>query len=157
MKADGYKVLRNKVSKRVWGESKLAMMVCSGSLAPRFVNKDYVTAEIILALPSASQSTRLVTGCVEYARVSSTWRIKAVLLPYGCVCWVGHERREYRVSTAMTAASARREYCYGCCVSQKRSCAVLVLLWLLIQLLPQPGENKYVCNSCSSSSLLPAS
>ena len=31
----------------VWGERKLAKMACSGFLAPRFVNNDYVTAEII--------------------------------------------------------------------------------------------------------------
>ena len=30
----------------VWGENKLAKMVCSGSLTPRFVNNDYVKAEI---------------------------------------------------------------------------------------------------------------
>ena len=30
----------------LWGESELAKMVCSGSLAPRFVNVDHVTAEI---------------------------------------------------------------------------------------------------------------
>ena len=29
------------------------------------------------------------------------------------------------MSTAMDAASARREYCYGCCVIQKRDCALL--------------------------------
>ena len=31
----------------MWGERKLAKTVCSGSLAPRFINNDYVTAEII--------------------------------------------------------------------------------------------------------------
>ena len=30
----------------LWGDSKLAKMACSGSLAPHFVNNDYVTAEI---------------------------------------------------------------------------------------------------------------
>ena len=30
----------------LWGGSKLAKIVCSGSLAPHFVNNDYVTAEI---------------------------------------------------------------------------------------------------------------
>ena len=29
------------------GESKLAKMACSGSLAPHFVNNDYVAGEII--------------------------------------------------------------------------------------------------------------
>ena len=30
-----------------WGESKLAKMACSGSVATCFINKDHVTAEII--------------------------------------------------------------------------------------------------------------
>ena len=30
-----------------WGETKLAKTVCSGSLAPRFVNNDCVTTKII--------------------------------------------------------------------------------------------------------------
>ena len=30
----------------VWGKSKLVKVACSGSLTPRFVNNDYVTAEI---------------------------------------------------------------------------------------------------------------
>ena len=35
------------------GESKLAKMECSGSLTPRFVNKDYVTAEITYSTAQA--------------------------------------------------------------------------------------------------------
>ena len=35
--------------------------------------------------------------------------IMVVRLHYGYVCWVTHERREYSVSAAMAAASARRE------------------------------------------------
>ena len=31
----------------MWGESKLAKIMWSGSLTPSFVNNDYVTAEII--------------------------------------------------------------------------------------------------------------
>ena len=48
---------------RVWGESKLAKMACSGPLAPRFVNNDYVTAEIIYSTEHACQE-------VLYAYVS---------------------------------------------------------------------------------------
>ena len=33
-------------SRLLWGESDLAKTVCSGSLTPCFVNKDYITAEI---------------------------------------------------------------------------------------------------------------
>ena len=49
----------------------------------------------------------------------------ALLLLHGSVHWVSHERRDYNVSTTMAAASARREYCSGCCVSQERGCVVL--------------------------------
>ena len=48
------------------------------------------------------------------------------LLHHGCISWVSHERREYSVSAAMTAASARKEDCYGHCASQARGCAVFV-------------------------------
>ena len=37
----------------VWGERKLAKIVCSGSLAPHFVNNDHVTAEIIYSTAHA--------------------------------------------------------------------------------------------------------
>ena len=37
------------------GESKLTQMECSGSLAPRFVNNDYVIAEIICSTAHARQ------------------------------------------------------------------------------------------------------
>ena len=48
----------------LWGRSKLANLACSGSLAPRFVNNDCVTAEIIYStgdvrdeVPAWSQAT----------------------------------------------------------------------------------------------------
>ena len=44
----------------VWGESELAKMAHSGSLAPCFVNNDCVTAEIIYSTDiCVSQGTRL--------------------------------------------------------------------------------------------------
>ena len=105
-------------------------------LAPWFVNNDYVTAEItyniahmchkVLAWPQAT-----VTKWVSCRK----WR--HLLLHHGCVCWVNHERREYSMSTAMADASAKREYCYGCCASQQRI--------------------KHVCSSYGSLSFLPAS
>ena len=33
---------------------------------------------------------------------------------------------------------------------------IMVMLWLLLQLVHQPGENKHVCSSYGSLSLLPA-
>ena len=38
---------------------------------------------------------------------------------------VSHERREWSMSIVTVAASARREYCYGCCISQERGCVVV--------------------------------
>ena len=46
--------------------------------------------------------------------------LRHLLLPHSCVCWFNHERREYSVSAATAAESARRESCYGCCASQER-------------------------------------
>ena len=36
-------------------------------------------------------------------------KCEALLMHHGCVHWVCHERREYSVSTATAAVSARRE------------------------------------------------
>ena len=37
----------------LWGESKSVKTACAGSLAPRFVNSDYVTAELICSTAHA--------------------------------------------------------------------------------------------------------
>ena len=46
---------------------------------------------------------------VWYVHVNSIEKVAALLLPHGCVPWVSHERREYSVSTATAAVSARKE------------------------------------------------
>ena len=69
---------------------------------------------------------------IDELRLEST-----ALLLHGCVYGIGQERRWYSVSAATTAVPARRE----------------AVLWLL----SQPEENKRVCSSYCSSSLLPAS
>ena len=53
---------------QVWGEKKLAKMVCSGSLTPHLVNIDYVTAEIIIALrmPIRRRSLDLGLQCAVH-------------------------------------------------------------------------------------------
>ena len=55
----------------------------------------------------------------------SSYKVVAILLHHNCVHWISHERSEYSVSTTVAAASARREYCYGCSVSQERVCVLL--------------------------------
>ena len=102
------------------GESKLAKMVCSGSLIPRFVNNDCVTAEIVYS------TAHLVTRYLPGHTVGSGTRGKrpcCVRLCCGCCC--------------------------GCCIRASRKA--------VLRLPCQPGENKHVCSSYSSSSLLPAS
>ena len=104
----------------VWGESKLAKKVCSGSLIPRFVNNDCVTAEIVYS------TAHLVTRYLPGHTVGSGTRGKrpcCVRLCCGCCC--------------------------GCCIRASRKA--------VLRLPCQPGENKHVCSSYSSSSLLPAS
>ena len=81
---------------------------------------------------------------------------RALLLPHSCVCWVSHEKREYSVSPATAAASARSECCYGLCASQERGLCCVRLCCGCCFVLCQPGENKCVCSSYLSSGLLPA-
>ena len=132
-------------------------MVCLGSLAPHLVNNDYVTAEIIYSTAHAYHEV-YVTAEITYNTVhvlhkvlpwswvvcnmpvwASSIKRQELLPPQGSVHWVSQERREYSVNIAMAAASAWREHCYGCCVSQERSCVWLcTMLCLLLQLLCQP-------------------
>ena len=52
----------------MWGESKLAQMLCSGIFAPRFVNNDYVRAEIIYSTLQAHHMV-YVTAEITYSTV----------------------------------------------------------------------------------------
>ena len=112
----------------VWGESKLAKKVCSGSLTPCFVNNDYVTAEISYTterasheVPAWSQVTVRGYTCVSFtmkvlaaAVLGLHWSDIMVML-YEVILWL--------------------HYSY-----------VMVMLWLFLQLLHQPGER--LCYSC---------
>ena len=112
----------------LWGDSKLAKMAYPGSLASRFVNNDYVTAEIIYSTAPMHHEvltwSRATLCCRGIKAPPRKWR------PY---CFV----------TAVSIGSAMR--------GENIDCLLLLLL------LCQPGENKHVCSSYSSSSLLPAS
>ena len=110
----------------VWGESKWATMVCSGSLAPCSVTPEIICSTVhahheVLAW---SQIVCIITCVSSTSHMWCVW-VVALLLLHGSVHWVSHERRDYNVSSTMAAVSARREYCSGCCVSQERSCVVL--------------------------------
>ena len=113
-------------------------MVCSGSLTPRFINNDYVTAETICSTAHAHHKVlsgyKAVTGYSVRCAYMSSMKKAAALLPCpGCVCWVRPERRENSVSTVMATVPASRDLvlyqlCYGsCCVSQERINVSVVL------------------------------
>ena len=107
-----------------WGENKLAKMAFWGSLAPHFVNNDYVTAEITYS-----------TACAQHKVLTSSWAALCntpvwIQLRHespGCCCtgttleqqhgyaiwgyvmaplWLGYG---YVVAAAMAAVPARRE------------------------------------------------
>ena len=95
----------------LWGDSKLAKMAYPGSLASRFVNNDYVTAEIICSTAYVCHEVltwlwATLCGTPVPAPPIKPWEL---LLYHSCVRWVSQERREHSVSAAMAAVSARRE------------------------------------------------
>ena len=125
----------------LWGKSKLAKIVNSGSLTPQFINND-VTAETIYSTTYTSWGIRLATGYfVLWGYTSSTHKVVALLLHHGLVCWV--QPWEERIT---------HEYCYG------EVCAVMLCcVNLLLGPLCQPEKNKCVCSSYGSLNLLAAS
>ena len=63
----------------LWGESKLAQVACSGFLTPRFINKDYVTAERSGAAAGRSNPTSkewLLRGRRRAERSYSTFKVR---------------------------------------------------------------------------------
>ena len=140
-------------------------MACSGFLAPRFVNNDYVTAEIICSTAYVCHEVltwlwATLCGTPVPAPPIKPWEL---LLYHSCVRWVSQERREHS-STVMAAVSAGREVvcryvvlCYicfcGCCASQKRinvSAVPMtppVFFQPLSSLLAYSGFTKY-CGKC---------
>ena len=47
--------------------------------------------------------------CVVHLYELHLKKVVVLLLHHSCVLWVSHERKEYSMSTAMAAVSARRE------------------------------------------------
>ena len=129
------------------------------ALVPCFINNDYVTAEITYR-----------TVCVHHEVLS--WS-RATLCSKSV--WAWHKKGcHYCCITAVFAGSAVRGENIACLLlrllRQPRENTVMatvptkgevvlckVMLWLLLCLLHYPGENKCVCSSYGSSSLLPAS
>lgn len=90
-------------------ERALAKKVCSGSLAPHFVNNDYITAEITCSTV-CMHTTRTLLVTNYFCRGMSTPPKKAeasTAASHSCVCWASYERREYSVPTAMATTPTR--------------------------------------------------
>ena len=89
------------------GERKLAKMACSGSLAPHFVNNDYVTAEVTYNTAHAHHKVLLTWSWATlcYKDMNSTQKSSALLLPHVYV-W-GTATRGENCGTAVVPA--RRE------------------------------------------------
>ena len=95
---------------------------CSGSLGPRFVSDDYGTAELIC---STAHARHLVTRSFALqGYMSSSHRKWRHLTAASQLCLLGQPLEE-RIQRAHCQASARRECCYGRCVSQERGCVRL--------------------------------
>ena len=75
---------------------------------------------------SLGKSTGLGCHCLLLCYMSSTPKSGVITAAPRLCPLVSRERREYSMSAAMTAASARKEDCYGHCASQARGCAVFV-------------------------------
>ena len=81
------------------GEGKLAGLACSGSLAPRFVNNDYATAAIVIALRMRVVRRWLGLGLLcAVRRVSLTWEspegLCAVMLLCCSLLWMMRQPAE---------------------------------------------------------------
>ena len=94
----------------MWGESKLAKMDCSDFITPRFINNDYVRAEIIYSTVHAPHKvlawSRATLCCRDIWALPRNW---GHLLPHhGCnpLDQPWEEIIQY-------------VYSYGCCVSQE--------------------------------------
>ena len=92
----------------VWEESKWTKMVCSGSLAPCFVNDDCVTAEITYRPAPAVMRYSLGRGLLLFWYMSSTQNSGGITAA-SWLCPLGQPPEE----------RIQRVYSYGCCVSQR--------------------------------------
>ena len=100
----------------MWGKSKLAQIVCSGSLTPHFVNNDDVTTEITCSPVHALHEVRAwLRGTLCCREMSASPRKQWHITAASWLCLLS-KRREYSISTATAAASTRREHC----VSQEK-------------------------------------
>lgn len=118
----------------MWEETKLAKTVCSGFLAPLFVNNDFIRAEIVYS--AASHAHHITCPYLLGHWLLCTMCICELHLEGGslCCCFLA----------VSIGSAARRENCATAALARREA-------------LCQTGRSKCVCSSSSSSSLLPAS
>ena len=132
----------------MWGESKLAKMACSGSLAPRFVIDDYATAEITYSTAHACQEVY-----VTAESICNTVRVRHEVLTWSQVLSAVHLYKLHQESLAAAAAlglhwSDTMIMFYEVMIWLHYG-YFMVLLLLLLRLLCQPGER--LCYGCLAS------
>ena len=124
-------------------------MVCSCSLtpqplalAPRFVNNDYVTAEIFYSTVHVGHE---VLTCSWVVCHRDLWAPPRMQWNYCCVMavLVGSATRGEIYGRA--AASARRECYYGCCASQEKINVSAVPVALPLVIFFQPLSSRLSC------------
>lgn len=99
----------------MWGKSKLAQIVCSGSLAPHFVNNDDVTTEITC---STMHELHEVLAWLRGTLSRKQWHITAA----SWLCLLSHPLRGENIAWVLLwllHQPGERLY-YGCCASQER-------------------------------------
>ena len=110
-------------------------MAWSGSLAPRFVNNDYVTAELTESTVHACHGV-YVTAEITYSTVHARHEVLAQSRDNLCgmLVWAPPRKRQpYCCDTAVSVGSAARGENIAC---------------LLLRLLHQPGERLYCVRLC---------
>ena len=103
----------------LWGDSKLAKMAYPGSLASRFVNNDYVTAEIIYSTAPMRHEvltwSRATLGCMDISAHLESGGIYCCITVENIACLVLQLLHQPGVNNVMATVPARREFvlCYG--------------------------------------------
>ena len=148
----------------MWGESKLAKMACSGSLAPRFVINDYATAEITFSTAHACQEVYVtaesICNTVRVHHEVVTWsQVLCAVHLYklhqespGCCCCTGATLEWHHDYVIWGYDMAPLWLFYGSVVAAAKAALSArreAVLWLPCQ----PEENKHICRSYGSSNL----
>ena len=97
------------------GREQISQEACSGSLTPRFVNNDYVKAELTDSTAHARQEALAwsrVTLCSTHMWALSK---NGSITVASWLCWWGQPWEE-RIQCVLG---------YGCCAKQERGCVVL--------------------------------